>query len=207
MTGFTIPLALVVAYLIGAIPSAYVVGRLRKGIDIRQVGSRNMGAMNVFYNVGFGWGALVLAMDIGKGAAAMALALAMGVPEVARFAAGIVVVFGHSFPIFLRFRGGKGGATCIGVLSVAMPWGLAVGAGIFGVALLITRFPTLSYSLGLLSYPFVGWLVYDRWQLVVFSVVLLLVPFVRYLPRIGEMHAAAGNWRHVLRRRDLSDRF
>lgn len=207
MTGLTIALALVAAYLLGATPSAYIVGRLRKGIDIRQVGSRNMGAMNVFYNVGFGWGALVLAMDIGKGAVAMALALALDIPEVARFAAGFVAVLGHSFPVFLRFRGGKGGAVCIGVLFVTMPWGIPVGLGIFGLALLITRFPTLSYSLGLLSFPFVGWLRYDDWQLAVFSVVLLLVPVIRYLPRIREMHAAAGNWGHVLRRRGLSDRF
>ncbi|MEE8352922.1 MAG: glycerol-3-phosphate acyltransferase [Dehalococcoidales bacterium] len=206
MTGLLIALALVAAYLLGAIPSAYIVGRLRKGTDIRQVGSRNMGAMNVFYSVGFGWGALVLAMDIGKGAAAMAIALALGIPEVARFAAGIVAVLGHGFPVFLRFQGGRGGATCIGVLSVAMPWGIPVFTGIFGLALLITRFPTLSYSLGLLSFPFVGWLRYD-WQLAVFSVVLLLVPVIRYLPRIREMRAVAGNWGHVLRRRGLSDRF
>lgn len=206
MTGLTVALALVAAYLLGATPSAYIVGRLRKGIDIRQVGSRNMGAMNVFYSVGFGWGVLVLAMDIGKGAAAMALASALGIPEVARFAAGIVAVLGHGFPVFLRFRGGKGGATCIGVLFVAMPWGIPVGAGIFGLALLITRFPTLSYSLGLLSFPFIGWLAYDRWQLVVFSVLLLLVPLIRYIPRVREMHAAAGSWSHLLRRRGLSDR-
>jgi len=200
-------LALVAAYLLGSIPSAYIVGRLRKGTDIRQVGSRNMGAMNVFYNVGFGWGVLVLVLDIGKGAAAMALASVMGIPEVARFVAGVVAVLGHSFPIFLRFRGGKGGAVCIGILFVAMPWGIPVCIGIFGLALLITHFPTLSYSLGLLSFPFVGWLVYDRWQLVVFSVVLLFVPFIRYLPRIGEMRATAGNWGRVLRRRGLGDRF
>lgn len=206
MTGLTIALALVAAYLLGATPSAYIVGRLRKGIDIRQVGSRNMGAMNVFYNVGFGWGALVLAMDIGKGAVAMALALALDIPEVARFAAGFVAVLGHSFPVFLRFRGGKGGAVCIGVLFVTMPWGIPVGLGIFGLALLITRFPTFSYSLALAAFPFVGWLVYDRWQLVVFSVVLMLVPVIRYLPRVREMHTTAGNWRHFLRRRSLSDR-
>ena len=206
MTGLLIALILVAAYLLGAAPSAYIVGRLRKGIDIRQVGSRNMGAMNVFYNVGFGWGALVLAMDIGKGAAAMALASAVDIPEVARFAAGMVAVLGHGFPVFLRFRGGKGGATAIGVLFVAMPWGIPMGVGIFGLALLITRFPTFSYSLGLLSFPFIGWLAYDRWQLVVFSVVLMLVPLIRYLPRIREMRATAGNWRHVLHRRSLRDR-
>ena len=124
MTGFLIATALAVAYFLGAIPSAYIVGRFRKGTDIRQIGSRNMGAMKVFYNVGFRWGVLVLVMDAGKGAAAMAIALALGIPEVARFAVGIVAVLGHNFPVFLRFRGGKGGATYIGVLLVVMPWGI-----------------------------------------------------------------------------------
>lgn len=206
MTGLTIALALVAAYLLGAVPSPYIVGRLGKNIDIRQVGSHNMGAMNVFYNVGFGWGVLVLAMDIGKGAAAMAIALALDVPEIARFAAGILAVLGHGFPVFLRFRGGKGGAVCIGVLMVAMPLGIPYGLGVFALVLLLTRFPTLSYGLGLLTFPFVAWLVYDRWQLVVFSVVLLLVPLIRYLPRINEMRANAGNWGHVFRRRNFSDR-
>ena len=69
-----IAIALISAYLIGSFPSAYVAGRLRKGIDIREVGTRNMGAMNVFYQVGFVAGLLVLAVDVGKGAAAVALA-------------------------------------------------------------------------------------------------------------------------------------
>ena len=71
---FLIAIAIIGAYFIGAIPSAYIMGRLRKGIDIREVGSRGMGAMNVFYQVGFVEGLLVLAADIGKGAVAVALA-------------------------------------------------------------------------------------------------------------------------------------
>ena len=64
-----ITITMISAYLLGSIPSAYIIGKLRKGIDIRQVGSRNMGAMNVFYNVGFLYGVIVLLIDVGKGAA------------------------------------------------------------------------------------------------------------------------------------------
>jgi len=66
VTGLLIAVTLVGTYLLGSIPTAYIVGKFRKGTDIRETGSKNMGAMNVIYNVGFWWGALVLVIDIGK---------------------------------------------------------------------------------------------------------------------------------------------
>ena len=207
MDGFFIALAIIIAYLFGSIPSAYLIGRLRKGTDIREMGTRNMGAMNVFYTIGFWWGLLVLIIDVGKGAAAMGVAKALGVGDVVESIVGAAAVLGHVFPVFLGFRGGKGGATCIGVLCVLMPWGLPIAFGIFWILLLITRFPTLSYSISLITFPFVGWLIYDRWELVVYSVGLLLIPFVRYIPRIREMRDKAGNWGRFFRRKSLEDRF
>lgn len=207
MDGVLIALALVIAYLLGSFPSAYLIGRLRKGTDIREVGTRNMGAMNVFYSIGFWWGILVLVLDSGKGAAAVAVAYALGVPEIVQFLAGGAAVLGHGYPVFLRFSGGKGGATCIGILFFVMPWGIPWCIGIFGLMLLITRYPTFSYSVALLCFPFVGWLKYNRWELVVFSVVLLLIPLIRYIPRLKEMRGKAENWGHVFRRKSLEDRF
>jgi len=206
MNGVFIALAIIGAYIIGSFPSAYIAGRLRGGIDIRQTGSRNMGAMNVFYKVGFVEGLLVLVVDIGKGAAAIALARFLGVPEVFQLLAGVAVVLGHSFPIFLKFRGGKGGATCIGVLIFLMPWGIPFYAAIFGLTLLITRFPTLSYSVAFLCFPFVAWFSYHRWEFIVFSLGLMLFPFLRYIPRIKEMRAKGGSWQHVVRRKGIKDR-
>jgi len=200
-------IAIIAAYLIGSFPSAYIAGRLRKGIDIRQVGTRNMGAMNVFYQVGFVAGILVLAVDIGKGAAAVALARWLGVPEIAELLAGAAAVTGHGFPVFLKFHGGRGGATCIGVFAFLMPWGIPIYLAIFGIALLITRFPTVSYSIALISFPFIAWLIYHQWELIAYSVGLLLLPAIKYIPRVKEMRGKGGNWRHVLFRRDLKDRF
>lgn len=202
-----IAIALVAAYLIGSIPPAYITGRLIKGIDIRQVGTRNMGAMNVFYQVGFAAGLLVLAVDIGKGAAAVALARWLGVPEIAAWLAGAAAVIGHNFPVFLKFHGGRGGATCIGILVFLMPWAIPIYLAIFGIALLLTRFPTVSYSIALLCFPFIGWLIYHQWELAVYSAGLLLLPAIKYIPRIKEMRAKAGSWRHVFLRRGLKDRF
>ena len=201
-----IAIALICAYLIGSFPSAYIAGRLGKGIDIRQVGTRNMGAMNVFYQIGFIAGLLVLTVDIGKGAAAVALAHWLGVPMIAELLAGAVVVIGHSFPVWLKFRGGRGGATCIGVLIFLMPWGIPFYLVIFGVGLLLTRYPTLSYSVAFLCFPFIAWLIYHSGALVAFSIGILLLPVIKYIPRIKEMRTTAGSWRHVFLRRNLKDR-
>lgn len=166
-----------------------------------------MGAMNVFHQVGFTTGLLVLAVDIGKGAAAIALARWLGVPMIAELLAGAAAVIGHSFPVWLKFRGGKGGATCIGVLIFLMPWGIPFYLAIFGIALLLTRYPTVSYSIAFLCFPFVAWLVYHSGALVAYSIGLLLLPVIRYIPRMKEMRATGGSWRHVFLRRNLKDRF
>jgi len=201
-----IAISIICAYLIGSIPSAYIAGRLRKRVDIREVGSRNVGAMNVFYKVGFAPGLLVLAADIGKGAAAVALARWLGVPFIAELFAGVAAVIGHGFPVFLRFRGGRGGATCIGILIFLMPWGIPIYLAIFGLVLLLTHYPTLSYSVAFLCFPFIAWLIYHSWVLVVFSIGILLLPGIKYIPRIKEMRTTGGSWRRVLLRRNLKDR-
>jgi len=201
-----IVIALICAYLLGSFPSAYLMARFRKGIDIRGVGSKSMGAMNIFYKVGFAEGMLVLAADIGKGAAAVALARWLGVPMIAELFVGVVAVIGHSFPVWLKFRGGRGGATTIGILIFLMPWGIPFYLAIFGLSLLITRFPTFSYSVAFLCFPFIAWLIYHSGALVVFSVCILLLPVTKYIPRIKEMRSTGGSWRHVLLRRNFKDR-
>ncbi len=202
----SIAIAIIGSYLLGSIPSAYIAGRLKKGIDIREVGSRNMGAMNVFYKVGIVSGLSVLAVDIGKGAAAVALARWLGVPVIGEMLAGATAVIGHGFPVWLKFRGGRGGATLIGVLVFLMPWGIPIGLAIFGLLLLLTRFPTLSYSIALICFPFVAWLIYHRGDYVAFSSLLLLIPLIRYIPRIKEMRAKSGGWRRLALRKNLKDR-
>lgn len=202
-----IAVAVICAYLIGSLPTGYLVARLRRGIDIRQVGSRNMGAMNVFYQVGFWYGLLVLAVDIGKGAAAVALARFLELTPVVELVCGALVVLGHGYPVFLRFRGGKGGATAIGVLIFLMPWGIPIYLAIFGLMMFATRFPTLSYSVAFLCFPFVGGFIYGRLEYVIFTIALLLIPVVKYIPRVREMRTSGGSWRRVFLRRGIKDRF
>lgn len=195
------------AYILGSIPFAYIVARLVKGVDIREVGTKNMGAMNTFYRIGFGWGALVLLLDAGKGALAVMAARWLGADEITQYIAAGISVIGHMFPVFLRFRGGKGGATVIGILALLMPRAVPLEAGVFLLALLLTRYPTFSYALALLCTPFVAWLGYENGSLVAVSLILLAMVLLRYFPRLLEMRSAGGNWKRVFIRKGLKDRF
>lgn len=207
MTVVLVVIGILLAYLIGSFPSAYLVGRFRKGLDIRKIGSRNMGAMNTFYSVGFWWGMLVLFLDISKGALAVAVTWWLTGSHNIQLAGGVAAVAGHNVPVFLRFKGGKGGASCIGILAYLMPWGIPVYPALFGLILAITRFPTLSYSLAFLCFPVLAAVLYQSVPLIIFSLLLLVIPGLRYIPRIKEMYTGAGgNWKHVTLRKNLKDR-
>jgi len=199
-------LLLLAAYVIGSFPSAYIIARLRKGIDIRSVGSHNMGAMNTFYKVGFWYGIAVLALDIGKGAGALVLVDHFSDNYITLLLSGVAVIVGHIFPLFLKFKGGTGGAPCIGVLIYLMPWGAPIYLAVFILLLLITRFPTLSYSVSFFCFPFVAWLINHDNNLVIFSIGILLVPGIKYIPRVLEIRSKSGGWKHFFLRRNLKDR-
>ena len=214
-----IVIAIVIGYLLGSIPPGYLAGRLKKGIDIRQVGSKNMGAMNVFYQVGPIEAVLVTLVDLGKGIGAILLMRwLLDIPLTSTFdfltgLTAVAAIMGHIFPVFLKFRGGKGAATAIGILIFLMPWAVPFLFIVFAIALLITRNPTFSYSLLLIVFPFVAGFIYvDRYgqplALVFYSIGLGIFLGIQYIPRIKEMHSkTGGDWRKVIRRRSLKERF
>ena len=212
-----IVIAIIIGYLLGSFPSAYLAGRLRKGVDIREVGSKNMGAMNVYYEVGLVEAVLVTLADLGKGIGAILLVRWLsGSPLISSFdlltgLTSAAAIIGHIFPVFLKFRGGKGGATAIGILLFLLPRAIPFLVIVFAVALLITRNPTFSYSLILIVFPFVAWLIYFDYHgedLIFFSIGVGVFMGIQYIPRIKEMHGkTGGDWRKVIKRRSLKDRF
>ena len=127
--------AVLLAYLMGAFPSAYVVGRLYAGLDIREHGSANPGALNTFRQVGAKAGLIVLAIDGGKGAATVVAAEALGAHEYAVYLSALAVTLGHNFTPLLGFRGGKGGAAVFGI-SAAMLWDMTALSMVFGLMIL-----------------------------------------------------------------------
>lgn len=127
------------AYLMGAFPTAYILGRLFKGTDIRDHGSRNPGALNAYRQLGRPAGLFVMVADTGKGALAVLIGQQVGVPHVALYAVAVAATLGHNFSPFLRFRGGKGGATVLGI-SALLLWQITPVTVLFGVVVLaITR--------------------------------------------------------------------
>jgi glycerol-3-phosphate acyltransferase PlsY len=199
--------AIVCGYLLGSIPSAYIAGRLKKNIDIREVGSRNMGMLNVFYEVGPKEAVFVLLADVSKGIAAILVARWLGVPLAIQLLAALTAVVGHTLPVFLKSRGGTGGATTVGILLFLMPIAIPFFIAVAATALTITRNPVFCYAVALIVFPFIAWLVYHSVALIAFSVRLPLFVGINYVPRLRTMHAAAhGNWHRIIIRSSLNER-
>lgn len=126
-------------YLLGGFPTAFLISKWRLGKDIRSVGNRNAGAGNVSREVGKAFGILVFIVDAAKGMAAIFVGQRLGAPDVAVYIAAFVAVLGHNFSPFLKFQGGKGAATAIGVSALLMWQVTAVAAAVGIVMLALTR--------------------------------------------------------------------
>lgn len=146
------------AYLIGSIPFSYLVARYIKGVDLRAVGSGNLGATNVTRTLGYGWGLSVLALDTAKGFLPVfflsQLANPSWDPELLKILLAAGVVTGHIFPLYLGFRGGKGAASGLGSCLAMIPKATVIVIVIFLITVAITRFVSLGSILGSLTFPF-----------------------------------------------------
>jgi glycerol-3-phosphate acyltransferase PlsY len=124
---------------LGAIPSAYLITRWRIGQNIRLIGDGNAGARNVWHVVGPGWGGLVAVLDALKGVVAILLGRQLGVDVFALLLVGPAAILGHAFPFFLRFQGGKGLSTTMGILLAWTPWSTTIGIAILVLMRVILR--------------------------------------------------------------------
>ena len=103
-------------------PTAYILVRLVKGVDLREVGTKNVGTLNTYHQIGAWAALLVLVADAAKGALAVGVPLLAGAPDWALYVTATLVVTGHNWPVFLGFRGGKGAAAILGVSLALVPW-------------------------------------------------------------------------------------
>src|SRR4030042_5228916 len=113
--------AILTSYLLGSFPTAYIIGKWRKGVDIREVGAGNMGAANVFREIGPWEGILCWAGDVAKGSAVILVAQSLNISLPWVLGAGLAALLGHSFPVYIGFRGGKGASTTMGLFLVLAP--------------------------------------------------------------------------------------
>jgi len=192
-------IAVVLGYLLGSIPSAYIATRVATGKDVRQLGGGNVGGLNVYREVGVVPAAVAGIADVCKGAAAVAIAQwLLDVSPTFVLAAALAAVIGHNWMVFLKFSGGKGMGASIGALFVLLPvYGYPLGlAFFFGVVLIpfiITRNVALSMGIGLLALPFISWLGMKSSPFIIFSVVLGLIILVKFLPTARAALARAGS--------------
>ncbi len=177
-------IAIVSGYLIGAIPFAYIAGRLLKGIDIRRVGGGNVGATNVLREVGTVPGFAVFFADIGKGILAILIAQWLDVPLLIVFISGLAAVVGHSWSVFLNFYGGRGAAITIGIFFALVPLECAISFGIMVVVVLITSNFRLAAGLGFILLPFIIWGFGGNTEVIIFSVTLPLFTGIRAAPAL-----------------------
>ena len=177
-------LAIIIAYLLGAIPFAYIAGRLKKGVDIRNMGGGNVGTTNALREIGTGTGLLVFAGDVLKGVLAILVAQWLGVSIIIVFIAGLAAVIGHNWSVFIKFGGGKGGATVIGICLALARVATAIAFGIMLIVAFLTSNLRLSMMAGFIALPFILWGFGEPGNIIAYSVVLPILVGLRIIPSI-----------------------
>ena len=147
-------LLVLAAYLLGSIPNGLLIARL-KGVDLQKVGSGNIGATNVFRCVGKGWGIAAFVLDAVKGfvPAFFFPRLLESAPPWLGLACGVAAVAGHNWPVWLKFKGGKGVSTSAGMLLGIAPAAVGVGFAVFALTVALTRFVSLGSILAAIAVP------------------------------------------------------
>lgn len=175
-----VAIALLLSYLLGSLPTGYLFGKILKGIDIREHGSGNPGATNVFRVVGPTAGVLTLFIDFFKGFVPVSLSrFYLWQDPVILACIGTSAILGHITSIFLKFRGGKGVSTAGGVFMAILPVQTSIAIGIFLAALLTTRYVSVSSISGAIGLWFSTWLMIDsKFMMAIVSALALLIIFL-----------------------------
>ena len=204
-------LLIVVAYLIGSVPTSVWVSKFFFGIDIREYCSGNAGATNSFRVMGSRWGTFVMVIDMLKGLAAVKLAYLLPYyvdNETARtglqIGLGLASVVGHIFPIWADFRGGKGVATLFGLVLGISPWTALCCVGVFLLVLYLTRFVSLSSILASIAFPFFILVIFkfDNSAYRVFAIAVALLVILTHQKNISRLLRGSESKVPILKYRD-----
>jgi len=204
-------LLIVLAYLIGSIPSSVWVSQSFFSIDIRDYGSGNPGATNTYRVLGPKWGTLVMIIDMLKGMAAVKLALLLpfyGDNDTLflnlQIGLGLAAVAGHIFPIWADFRGGKGVATLFGLVLGISPWTALGCVGVFLLVLYLTRFVSLSSILASFAFPVFILLIFnvDNHSYRIFAIAVALLVLLTHQKNIGRLLKGDESKVPILKHRD-----
>lgn len=177
-------LALAIGYFIGAIPFGVLIGQQTAGVDVRRLGSGNIGATNVLRVLGPQTAAFVLVTDVAKGMAAVFIGKWLVGGDTIPLLAGVAAVAGHNWSVFLRFGGGKGVATTAGVVIATMPLTAIISIMAFMMVVAITRYVSLGSLVLACALPVAAWLGDRPTSHVVFALVLGIMTIWRHRPNI-----------------------
>lgn len=187
-------IAVIAAYLVGSIPTSFIFAKLMKGVDIRNYGSGNVGATNLSRITGKLPSTLALVLDIIKGVVAVLLVafifISLGLkmdPLRLKLMLGVAAVSGHIWPVFLKFKGGKGIATSAGVLAVIVPKVVAIVIVIWALTVLITRFISLSSVVASISVPISAALLGYSVDVVIFCIILCVITTYKHKTNISRL--------------------
>jgi glycerol-3-phosphate acyltransferase PlsY len=183
----TFILLLVGAYLVGSVPTAYLAGKWGRGIDIRHYGSGNVGASNLVRLSARWLAILVIIMDIGKGILMVWAAQAAGLATSQQVAIGLATIIGHNWTVFLRFSGGRGVLTTLGVafwLPLAngrLPWSLIIFLAIAGIFIFIIHNLPLGTATGIAAMPLTSWIAGEPLAMILGFLAIFLIMVIRRL--------------------------
>ncbi len=185
-------------YVSGSIPFGLLIAKASKGVDVRGIGSGNIGATNVLRAAGKGAAALTLALDMLKGWAPVALGRTLGASDVQVAGVALAAFLGHLYPVFLRFRGGKGVATFLGVLLALLPKVAFLVAGVWLLIAAVFRYSSLAALVAAAASPLLVWLLDGRRGFVALAVVLSGFILIRHRENMRRL--LAGEERRIGRR-------
>jgi len=179
-------LLVIFSYLLGSVPSGLIIGKL-SGLDVRKAGSGNIGATNVARLLGKKIGLLTLVADTAKGLIPILLAQEIGLSDPISALVGIAAFLGHVYPIFLKFKGGKGVATGFGVLLGLAPLATTILLLIFAAVAVMTRIVSLSSMVSAVAAPLVLWLFYYSPTYIIMAALIAIMIVFRHYANIERL--------------------
>ncbi len=181
-----IALSIIISYIYGSIPFGLLIGKLWKKIDVRTLGSKNIGATNILRTLGPGPAALSLIGDVSKGVLAVLLGRIAG-GETLSVICGIIAITGHNWSVFLKFSGGRGISTTLGVYIMLMPKEALIGVIIWGIVLLLTRYVSLGSIIAISTGPFLSWFFGEPLPYILYTVVVAVFGVYKHRANISRL--------------------
>ena len=205
---------ILLAYLLGSVPPAYLAARLSRGVDLRKFGTGNIGVSNLWHATGKRVAIVVpvILFDLAKGMPLVWAAKAMGLGVTAQAAVAIVAIIGHNWPFYLGFRGGRGMLTTLGIAIIlplvngTAPWPVAVGLTIAALGTFVIRQTPLGVGIAVVSLPLVSWLVGEPFPMTMGYLGMALIMIIRRLALPRREISVSLNWWRILLNRLLFDR-